>query len=307
MRKSTQEKISLRARRFKGNQINWNQVHYFSEIAATGSIKEAANKLGLSPSTLSTHLTQLEKDLELQLFYRHHRKLSLTPEGNRLFLHAKEMFEVGQRLLDVVSPVPMGCYPVSVGLVPSPSIQIAYRLIGDYLQKRGRLDMKVFHSGYKDLEEGLASAKLDFGFSDRAPERKDIVCRRLSQSSIKFFVSEKWMDTPFSRLLSELPILICNAEPSQRSLAEQALLDAGHPPSSVVTSDYPGALLELCQRGLGIGIFSEASGLKSLRVPKDAPKLQDNLYVLWSTEAENTAAVKMLKSMIPTERGFGTA
>jgi DNA-binding transcriptional LysR family regulator len=292
---------------FKGKRINWNLVYYFSEIAAAGSIKEAADRLELSPSTISTHLAQLEEDLEVQLFFRQHRKLALTPEGNRLFLRAKEMFEAGQRLLGAVSPVPLGCYPMSVGLVPSPSIQTAYRIIGQCLRSQRHLNMKLYHSGYDDLEEGLVSAKFDFGFCDRVPDRKDIRCHRISQSPIKFFVSEKWASLSFSALLSQLPLLICNAEPSQRSFAEQALIEAELTPSSVVTSDYPSALLELCESGLGIGVFSEAEGLKSLRVPKDAPKLQDNLYVLWSKDAENTASVRLLSSLAPLKKAFGTA
>lgn len=293
--------------KIEGNQINWNFVYYFSEIAAAGSIKDAADKLELSPSTLSSHLSQLEEDLKVQLFYRQHRKLSLTPEGNRLYFRAKEMFEAGQRLLNVVAPVPLGHYPVSIGLVPSPSIRGAYHIIGHCLRRQKNLNMKLFHSSCKDLELGLVSSKYDFGFSDRIPDRKDLACHRISSSPIKFFVSNKWANTSFSELLSEIPLLICNAEPARRSFVEQSLIDAGLTPSSVVTSDYPSALLELCQDGLGIGVFSEAEGLKSLRVPKDAPKLQDNLYILWSNEAENTAAIRMIKTIIKVESIFGTA
>lgn len=300
--------------RLKGNQINWNQVYYFSEIAAAGSIKDAAQKLDLTASTLSLHLSQLEADLELPLFIRQHRKLTLTPEGNRLFQQAKAMFEVGQRLVDVVSPVPLGCYPVSVALVPSPSLAIANRVLGQLIRKQAPFNMKVFRSGYAELERGLAEARFDFGFSDRTPERKDLVHQRVSQASIKFYVAPRWAHTPFSKLIQALPLLICNAEPSHRSLAEQALIDSDLIPSAVVTSDYPSTLLDLCQQGAGIGVFSEAPtpgsdmrGLTSLRNPSGAPKLQDSLYVMWAEGGENTAAVKLLINAMEDEGLFGTA
>lgn len=98
--------------KLKGNQINWNHVFYFCQIARHGSIKTAATELGLSSPTLSEALNELEKDLEVVLFRRQHRKLVLTRQGSRLFQHAKQMFEAGQRLIDVVSPVPLGCYPL---------------------------------------------------------------------------------------------------------------------------------------------------------------------------------------------------
>lgn len=293
----------------RGHQINWNQVFYFSRIASVGSIKGAAEELGLSPSTLSLHLSQLEAGLHVQLFQREHRKLNLTPEGARLFQHAKAMFESGQRLLDVVSPLPLGCYPLSVGLVPSPSIQAANRILGRYLKSQRGLSLKIFRSGYGELEEGLGESRFDFGFSDRMPERKDLASQLVSNSWIQFFVAPRLAGIPFSRLLEELPLLICNAEPERRSFAEQALLESELSPSSVVTSDYPSALLELCQQGAGIGVFSEMTfrgqssiqGLSSLKAPKDAPKLKDSLYVLWSMDAENSFAVRALRQVLSSK------
>lgn len=303
--KSSNRNPETTAGRLKGNQINWNQVYYFSEIAAAGSIKEAAVRLDLTASTLSLHLSQLEVDLEVQLFFRQHRKLTLTPEGTRLYHQAKTMFEAGQRLIDVVSPIPLGCYPVSVALVPSPSLPIANQVLGKLLQEETPFTMKVIRADYAELEKGLSDARFDFGFSDRIPERKDIIHQRVSQASIKFCVALKWAGTPFSELLQKLPLLICNAVPSQQSLAEQALIDADLIPSAVVTSDYPSTLLDLCHQGAGIGVFSEIpaqrmamQGLTSLRAPQDAPKLQDNLFVLWAQGAENTAVVKLLQKIL---------
>ncbi|MEW6054976.1 MAG: LysR family transcriptional regulator [Bdellovibrionota bacterium] len=296
------------AKRLSGNQINWNQVYYFSEVAASSSLKDAAKKLGVSPSTLSEHIAQLERDLEVQLFFRQHRKLSLTPEGNRLFLRAKEMFEAGQRLIDVVSPVPLGCYPISIGLVPCPSLQIAYSVITDYSKRYGPLSMKLFHSKHQGLEASLAKAEFDFGFSDRKPERKDLVYHCISVSDIRFYVSCSHEGTSLTDLLGSMPLLICNPEPNSRTFSEQALIDADLAPNSVITSDYPSSLTELCERGLGIGVFSEevfsrseSKRLKALDTPRGAPKLQDHLYVLWSKEAENTEAVRHLRELVLTE------
>lgn len=292
----------------KGSQINWNQVFYFSEIAAAGSIKDAAKKLELTASTLSLHLSQLEEDLRIQLFYRQHRKLSLTPEGTRLYLHAKAMFETGQRMIDVVSPVPLGCYPVSVAIVPSSSLHTANQILGRYIRNKSSVNMKILRSGYGDLEKGLSETRYDFGFSDRVPERRDIVFHKVSQSSVRFYVSSKIEHAPFSELLQRFPLLICNAEPAHRSLAEQVLIDQDLIPSSVVTSDYPSTLLELCHQGVGIGFLSEKTvrqadvqGLSSLRILGGAPTLQDKLFVLWAQGAENTAAVKALQETLKEE------
>jgi DNA-binding transcriptional LysR family regulator len=285
----------------KGSEINWNQVFYFSEIAAYGSIKEAAEKLKLTPPTLSEHLAQLERDLDVQLFIRRHRRLELTPQGQRLFLHAKQMFEAGQRLIDVVSPIPLGSYPISIGLVPSPSAQLATNVIASYLEKFGPVGIKIHRTKYQELEKNLVQSQFDFAFSDRLPERKDILSFQICSSVIRFYVSSRWSESKFSELIKKLPLLVCNAEPEARSHAELALLESDISAPSVITSDYPSVLIDLCDRGLGIGVFSEEpikkmnmQSLKSLRAPTDAPQIKDTLYALWSQDAENSEAVQRL-------------
>lgn len=292
----------------KGDEINWNQVFYFSEIASCGSIKAAAEKLKLSPPTLSEHLAQLERDLDVQLFIRHHRRLELTTQGQRLFTHAKQMFEAGQRMIDVVSPIPLGSYPISVGLIPSPSAPLATDLIARYLEQFGPVPLKIHRTKYADVERGLVQTQFDFAFSDRLPERKDIVATKIFSSTIRFYVSSKWGSSRFSELIQKLPLLICNSEPEVRSHAEVALLESSITIPPVVTSDYPSVLVDLCDRGLGIGVFSEEpirrmnlSSLKSLRAPQDAPHIKDSLYVLWTKDAENSEAIKHLQDILRQE------
>lgn len=285
-------------------QINWNQVFYFSEIAACGSIKEAARRLELSPSTLSEHIAQLEKELSIRLFNRLHRKLVLTDEGGRLFQHAKQMFETGQRLIDEVSPIPLGSYPVSVGLVPGSSLPIAYSFLDQYLEGHPSISMKLYHSRHEELEKGLSEARFDFGFSDRPPERKDVTSRLVSSSQLQFYVSPKQAARKLSDLLSELPLLICNAEGGRRSPTEDFLEELGLTPSAVITSDYPSLLLDLCRNGRGVCLYNEEAlkrleknGLRTLRIPKSGAKMVDRLYALWAKGAENSASVERLKDL----------
>lgn len=290
----------------KGNQINWNQLFYFCEIATCGSIKEASTKLELTSPTLSAHLANLESDLDVQLFHRHHRKLVLTAQGAKLFQYAKQMFEVGQRLVDVVSPIPLGCYPISIGLVPCPSMQLAYSFVDLYLSKYAPSSLRASQSKSAELERGLVEAKFDFGFSDRMVDRPEIVSHLISSSELNLYVSSKWAGEKFSDLISRLPLLVCTTESGGRTVLERLLEETDHSPTSVISSDYPSLLFELCKKGRGIGVFGEDAVasvnqplLKTLRIPQNAPRLKDKLYVHWSRDSENTEVIKHLKTLLP--------
>lgn len=60
------------------------QLQSFKSVAATGSVRSAAQHLGLSPSAVSHHLKLLEQDTGLTLFQRQGRGLCLTDIGTAI-------------------------------------------------------------------------------------------------------------------------------------------------------------------------------------------------------------------------------
>ena len=74
----------------------------FRAVVEIGSFRGAAKALGLSPSVISHHITQLETNLGAALLYRSTRKLSLTGDGHRLFEASTKMVEAAQAGLDAI-------------------------------------------------------------------------------------------------------------------------------------------------------------------------------------------------------------
>ena len=61
------------------------QLEYFREIAATGSINEAARRLNMSQPPLSYQMKQLESELHVKLFERKRTGVTLTKAGQLLY------------------------------------------------------------------------------------------------------------------------------------------------------------------------------------------------------------------------------
>ena len=57
------------------------QLEYFREIASTGSINEAARHLNMSQPPLSYQIRQLENELNVKLFDRTSKGVTLTEAG----------------------------------------------------------------------------------------------------------------------------------------------------------------------------------------------------------------------------------
>jgi LysR family transcriptional regulator for bpeEF and oprC len=67
--------------RMKGFQ----QFLAFAETAKHGSFAAAARELGGAPSTVAKAVARLETSLQVKLFHRTTRQVSLTPDGERLY------------------------------------------------------------------------------------------------------------------------------------------------------------------------------------------------------------------------------
>lgn len=61
------------------------QLMAFSHTARLGSFAAAARELGCAPSTLAKSVARLESALDVKLFHRTTRQVSLTPDGEHLY------------------------------------------------------------------------------------------------------------------------------------------------------------------------------------------------------------------------------
>ncbi len=73
---------------------NLRQLAIFAKTIDHGSFRKAAGELRLSPSVVSSQISQLEEALGVALIYRSTRKLRLTKEGEVMLVAAHRMLEV---------------------------------------------------------------------------------------------------------------------------------------------------------------------------------------------------------------------
>jgi DNA-binding transcriptional LysR family regulator len=76
--------------------ISSDDLHFFSTVAASESLTNAARTLGVTPSAVTQRLQQLEQRLRVHLINRSGRQITLTDEGELLA-------ERGRKLLDELS------------------------------------------------------------------------------------------------------------------------------------------------------------------------------------------------------------
>ena len=78
---------------------DWESVRTFLELARCGSIRSAADRMGLSPNALRRKIDDLERTLGTVLVTRHVDGIRPTPEGAEILLAAKRMEEAAFGLM----------------------------------------------------------------------------------------------------------------------------------------------------------------------------------------------------------------
>jgi len=66
----------------------------FCHVAETGSLSEAARRNGITPASAGSRLLTLEQQLGLMLLYRKRQQHKLTPAGQVLYDHAREILRL---------------------------------------------------------------------------------------------------------------------------------------------------------------------------------------------------------------------
>lgn len=284
--------------------INWNHLYAFFEVAKAQSLKAAAEHIGVASSTLSEQLKRLEEDLNLKLFVRSSKGLYLTRDGERLFGHAREMFETGSRLLDNISQSDIGGYPVTVGIEETISYDIATEFVSQYwdlFTPFGTVNTsrQMEHSV---LVENLLNGQIDWGVTLRGPGRKNIECSQIGSFELRFMCAEelysKFIDP--KDILRNIPLARSTWDLNLNKTIDQYLKRFEIHPKEFITSDHVDYIKKLCQRGRCVMYLAENpldpyKGLKTFQVGEP---MIINLYALWKKSNENMLSIKKLKELI---------
>ena len=85
--------------------IELKQLDYLIAVAESGSMHLAAERLHVSQQNISRVLKQLESELRIKIFNKSTVGTKLTPEGEKVYLHALKIRKEVQLLLEDITTV----------------------------------------------------------------------------------------------------------------------------------------------------------------------------------------------------------
>ena len=271
------------------SNVNLNLYRIFCKVAESKSYSEAAEKLGLTVSNVSTQISNLENQLDLKLFNRETKGVTLTAEGQELYeIVSKSIsgFDFAEKLAKDKNNIDKGI--VKIGC---PSHYTNYYLM-DKIEKakeeHPNLEIIVLCELDKvKMINMLKNHEIDFIISDSNFENENVSIEEIKTMQ-NIFVSK----TPITITdIKELERLNCilNIENTKTTKELKELLkkyDVNL--TSTFVCDATENRVEAVKRNLGIGYVIKDSVKKELdnkelyevKLPIELPKVKLNLIYI---------------------------
>lgn len=239
--------------------MNLKHLHYFWTVARTGSVAAAAERLNLTPQTVSSQIKLLEGSLDTALFQPAGRGLELTEAGRLALGYADEIFNLSDQLQATLRQQQgPRSLPFRVGVSDAVPKQIAYRLLAPatemsepvrLIAREGKLDRLLAELALHHLDMVVADRPLPSGVRVRGFSHK------LGESELALFAAPGLATDcrPFPACVDGAPLLMPGDDSATRGRLEQ-WLEAERLSPRVVGEFDDGALLKAFGQA-GRGVF----------------------------------------------------
>ena len=247
--------------------MNLKQLEAFVQVSESGSFSKAAKELFLTQPTISAHISSLEKELNVRLFIRNTKEVSLSDDGKDLYRYAKQITDLEKAIEErFYMDSDDGKHFITIAASTIPAQYLLPKVLMCYREHYPKEQIKIIETDSSEVVTQVVDHMVDVGFTGTVLEKKH--CKY-----IPFYKDELAVitpDTPEYRILKEQnrddinwirrkPLILREEGSGTRKEAEKQLKNAG---ISMETLDIVASIAnqetikKSVKQGMGITILS---------------------------------------------------
>ncbi len=230
----------------------------FYTVAKYENISKAAKELYISQPAISKSIRKLEESLEVKLFNRSSKGVTLTEEGYMLFTHVESAFTIlseGEKELKKNQELGVGHIKLGVSTTLCKYMLLPY--LNEFIKKNPHIKVSISCQSSSETLDMIAENQIDIGFVSMTRPLKEIVFNPVSEISDTFVASKNYLDnlslrsTDNSDFLGEGTLMLLNKQNMTRKYVETHLLDYLDTSDAIEVSSMD-LLIDFAKIGLGI-------------------------------------------------------
>lgn len=215
--------------------MNLKQLEAFVQVSESGSFSKAAKELFLTQPTISAHISSLEKELNVRLFIRNTKEVSLSDDGKDLYRYAKQITNLEKAIEErFYMDSDDGKHVITIAASTIPAQYLLPKVLMCYRERHPKEQIKIMETDSSEVVTQVVNHMVDVGFTGTVLEKKH--CKY-----IPFYKDELAVitpDTPEYRILKEQnrddidwikrkPLILREEGSGTRKEAEKQLKNAG--------------------------------------------------------------------------------
>ncbi len=274
------------------NNLNLRQLEIFVTIVESGSFTEAANRLYLAQSTVSSHIKTLEDALHTVLFNREAKKcLTLTDNGKRVYNFAKEIVRKCSDLENDLDKEFKN--ELIIGASTVPSYELVPRLVAKFMESHPNCRVTIKGGNSERIQQMLVDQSIHIGFIGTADNRQALSYECVSKDHLilitpnnEHFKKLKDSGAYGKQLLTE-PFIFRESDSATQKYAYNYLTSMGESRelNVVAYASNTDTIMSLVERGVGVTILSNTVAKEKIKAGKvlafelDEVPLKRNIYM----------------------------
>ena len=229
----------------------------FNKVIENGSFTQAAEQLGYTQSTVTSHIQALEVHLGAPLFDRMGRKLKLTDVGKKLLPYTKEILETYGKIESIASDEEEMSGELKISAPESLTVYRLEPILREYRKKFPHVSISLSNATCGDNKRAILNGSADIAFLMLPQwQDSDLIVHSLLAEPIVLVGSPdcslNMLDKSYdNQKLSEC-LIVNEEECSYRKMFEKYLEERGITPSHTMKLWSVEAMKRCVMSGLGI-------------------------------------------------------
>jgi DNA-binding transcriptional LysR family regulator len=240
--------------------LDIKQLNTFLTIARLKSFTKAAQSLDYAQSSITSQIQLLERELDVRLFERLGRNISLTPEGRKLLPFAKEIIKLSNEAKNAMNSTDLPRGTLTIGALESLCVTRLPRLLKEYRLRYPNVEIVIKFGSSNDFKEFLMDNTLDiavlleqhviggdFTTEIKFPEPMVVLSSPGHPIAVK--------EAVYPEDLTGEALILTEKGCSYRALFESVLTQYSVKPRSIIETGNVQAIKQLAMSGLGITLL----------------------------------------------------
>ena len=252
--------------------MNIHQVKMFSIAAQTLSITKTAKKMNLSQPSISIQIKDLEDSLNVRLFDRVNRKITLTDAGKVFYVYSQRLLNLIDETNAVMSEFSTGDMgKIVIGASSTIGIYILPSYLGEFKDQFPKAEISLLTLNRQDALEQCISNELDFAFIQDPLDHPDLLCEPFMDDELVIvcspknaFASKQYLTT--ETLITEIePIILREEGSGTRDIIVSAARNLGIDLKVAMELSSSEGIKRAVEANLGIAVLSKNVIKRELR------------------------------------------